>query len=140
MYNFCTLFNSNYLSRGLAAYYSLEKVCRDFHLYIFAFDDQTFEILNKLNLHHATVISLEQFEDGNLLRVKGDRTIAEYCWTATPATIYYALKNFNVEIRTNMIIGKDKHQKFIKRATTQVEPPKVPEQNVAQTFLQKLFQ
>lgn len=44
------------------------------------------------------------------------------------------------EIRTNMIIGKDKHQKFIKRATTQVQPPKVPEQNVAQTFLQKLFQ
>lgn len=97
MYNFCTLFNTNYLSRGLAAYYSLEKVCRDFHLYIFAFDDQTYNILNKLNLLHATIISLKQFEDNDLLRVKGDRTIAEYCWTATPATIYYVLKNYNVE-------------------------------------------
>lgn len=97
MYNFCTLFNSNYLSRGLAGYYSLEKVCEEFHLYIFAFDDQTYEILKKLNLKHATIISLDQFENKELLSVKADRTIAEYCWTATPATIYYVIKNYNVE-------------------------------------------
>lgn len=96
MDNFCTLFDSKYLSRGLALYYSLEKVCRDFHLYIFAFDDQTCEILNKLRLTHATIISLDQFEDKDLLSVKSGRTIAEYCWTATPSTIYYVIKNFNV--------------------------------------------
>lgn len=97
MYNFCTLFNINYLSRGLALYYSLEKVCDGFHLYIFAFDDQTNEILNKMKLPHATIISLEQFEDKDLQSVKTDRTIAEYCWTATPAAIYYILNKFNVE-------------------------------------------
>lgn len=97
MYNFCTLFDTNYLSRGLALYKSLEQVCNDFHLYIFAFDNPTYEILNKLNLKRATIISLEQFEDPELLSVKNDRTIAEYCWTATPATIYYVLKNFGAE-------------------------------------------
>jgi hypothetical protein len=97
MHNFCTLFNTKYLSRGLALYYSLEKVCKDFHLYIFAFDDQTREILNKLNLANATIISLSQFEDKDLLSVKSDRTIAEYCWTATPSTIFYVIKNYNVE-------------------------------------------
>lgn len=97
MLNFCTLFNSKYLSRGLALYYSLEKVCRDFHLYIFAFDDTTYKILTELNLIHATIVSLSQLEDEELLRVKPGRTIAEYCWTATPSTIYYVIKNFNVE-------------------------------------------
>ncbi len=97
MYNFCTLFDSNYLSRGMALYHSLEKVCTEFHLYIFAFDDQTFNILKKLNLVNATIISLSQLEDEDLLRVKPTRTVAEYCWTATPATIYYVIKNFDVE-------------------------------------------
>lgn len=97
MYNFCTLFNTKYLSRGLALYSSLEKVCHDFHLYIFAFDDQTYEILNKSRLARATIISRSQFEDEELIRVKTGRTIAEYCWTATPSTIYYVIKNFNVK-------------------------------------------
>ena len=97
MFNFCTLFNRNYLARGIALYNSLEHVCRDFHLYIFAFDDATYNVLNKLNLKHATIISLKEFEDKELLSVKSERTIAEYCWTATPATIYYVIKNYNVE-------------------------------------------
>jgi len=64
MYNFCTLFNTKYLSRGLALYHSLKNVCNDFHLYIFAFDDQTYAILNKLQLPDTTIISLSQFEVG----------------------------------------------------------------------------
>lgn len=100
MYIFCTLFNSNYLSRGVALYKSLEKVCKDFHLYIFAFDDATFHILSKFNLTNATIIPLSKFEDEELLSVKSGRTIGEYCWTATPKTIHYIIKNFNVDICT----------------------------------------
>ena len=96
-YNFCTLFNTSYLSRGLALYNSLEKTCRDFHLYIFAFDNTTYDILINLKLVHATIISLNEFEGPELLNVKPGRTTAEYCWTATPATIHYVIKKFNVE-------------------------------------------
>lgn len=94
--NFCTLFDSNYLSRGLAMYYSLEKVCDDFHLYIFAFDSKTESILKQLNLNHATIISLKDFEDDELLKVKSTRTIAEYCWTSTSSTILYAIEKYNL--------------------------------------------
>jgi hypothetical protein len=97
MHNFCTLFNTKYLSKGLALHRSLENVCENYHLYIFTFDDETHEILIKLNLNHVTVISLKQFEDEDLLRVKPGRTVAEYCWTATPSIIYYVIKTFNVE-------------------------------------------
>jgi len=97
MFNFCTLFDSNYLSRGIACYRSLEKHCDDFHLYIFAFDEKSYNILKKLELKKATIISLKEFEDVELLKVKPTRSIAEYCWTSTSSTILYVLKKFNVD-------------------------------------------
>ncbi len=97
IYNFCTLFDSNYLSRGIALYRSLEQYCENFHLYIFAFDSISYRILKKLNLQKATIISLAEFEDEKLIEVKPTRTIAEYCWTSTSSTILYVLENFNVD-------------------------------------------
>ncbi len=97
MYNFCTLFDSNYLSRGIACYRSLEKHCDDFHLYIFAFDSKSYSVLQKMNLPKATIITLKQFEDPELLKVKPTRTIAEYCWTSTSSTILYVLENYDVD-------------------------------------------
>ncbi len=94
---FCTLFDSNYLSRGLVTYHSLEKVCSDFHLYIFAFDDKSLRILKELHLKKATIISLSEFEDEDLLRVKPTRTAGEYCWTSTSSTIKYVLTKYNEE-------------------------------------------
>ncbi|MEO8233555.1 MAG: glycosyl transferase [Ignavibacteriota bacterium] len=97
MHNFCTLFDSNYLTRGIACYRSLEKHCSDYHLYIFAFDAKSFNVLKKLNFKKATIISLKEFEDEELLKVKPTRSIAEYCWTSTSSTILYVLEKFNVE-------------------------------------------
>lgn len=94
MYNFCTLFDSNYLTRGLALYESLEKHCPAFHLYIFAFDDRCLRVLRALNLQHATLIPLADFEDEQLLAVKPGRSRAEYCWTSTSSTILYVLEHY----------------------------------------------
>lgn len=97
MYNFCTLFDSNYLSRGLAMYESLAKQCDNFHLYVFTFDDRSHQILSELNKKHITLITLKEFENEQLLAVKPLRSIAEYCWTCTSSTILYTLNNFDVE-------------------------------------------
>lgn len=94
--NFCTLFDSFYLSRGLALYHSLESVCTDFHIYIFTFDDQCHSVLTSLELKNATLIPLSEFEDSRLLSVKDGRTRAEYCWTCTSSTIEYVFKKYNV--------------------------------------------
>src|SRR5690606_12912481 len=96
MNNFCTLFNSMYLSRGLAMYRSLEKHSRDFHLYIFAFDDECYDIQTRLSLPKATIISLSDFEDEQLLAVKPSRTAGEYCWTCTPSVILYSIQEFGL--------------------------------------------
>lgn len=94
---FVTLFNSNYMSRGLVMYESLKREMGDFHLYIIAFDDKARGKLAGLGLDRATVISLEEFEDESLLRVKGGRTAAEYCWTCSSKSILYVMERFKVE-------------------------------------------
>lgn len=96
MINFCTLFDSNYLTRGLAMYRSLVATCPDFHLYVYAFDDLSRDILLQMALPQLTVISLEDFETASLLAVKPTRSRGEYCWTCTSHTIADCLKRFNL--------------------------------------------
>lgn len=96
MINFCTLFDSNYMAYGLTMYESLKKNCADFHLYIFAFDDKADQALRNMTLEHVTIISLQEFEDSELLKIKPSRSKGEYCWTCTPSIIFYVLRNFAV--------------------------------------------
>lgn len=96
MYNFCTLFDSYYLYKGLALYRSLTKVC-DFHLYILACDDNCEAILQSLNLEYATIVSMPSFETKELLNIKNDRNKTEYFWTCGPSFIYFCINEFNLD-------------------------------------------
>lgn len=96
MLHFCTLFDSNYLDRGLVMHASLQEYARDFHLYIVPFDEQALEVLTELELPNVTLIPLKDFENSDLLRVKPGRTRGEYCWTSTPYLIDYVLNRFRV--------------------------------------------
>jgi hypothetical protein len=96
MLNFCTLFDSNYLSRGLALFESLKKTETNFHLYIVAFDDHCLDYLRNLNKKELTAISLADFEDEKLKQVKSERSTAEYCWTCTPSIILYCIEKFQL--------------------------------------------
>ncbi len=97
MLYFCTLYNSNYAAKGLAMYWSLRRVCPEFMLYVFAFDDTLASALKKMALPNMTVITLNEFEDEDLLRVKPTRTAGEYCWTCSSSTIYYCLTHFDID-------------------------------------------
>lgn len=77
-------------------YESLKKQSASFHLFIFAFDELCCNILIDLKLDDVTVISLSEFETPELIEVKKNRSVAEYCWTCTPSTIDYVLKNNDV--------------------------------------------
>ncbi len=94
MISFCTLFDTNYLTRGLALYDSLLSSGEDFKLYILCFDDLAYSILNSLSLSQVVLIGLEEFETPELKRVKLERTKAEYCWTCTPHIIRFIIDNY----------------------------------------------
>lgn len=93
---YCTLFDSNYLTRGLAMYHSLVYTGEKFHLYVIAFDDLAYMLLRKMALPHTDVISLTEFENDRLLAVKKTRTGGEYCWTCTSFSILYILEHYKI--------------------------------------------
>jgi len=97
MMNFCTLFDSYYLPKGLILYNSLCDTCDNFHLYVYAFDDGCYNKLKELNLPKMSVISLQEFETEELLKIKPTRNRTEYCWTCGPSTIYHTIHYFKLE-------------------------------------------
>ena len=97
---YCTLFDSNYLDKGIVLYKSMEKYLGEFKLYVFAFDEKAYKVLKQENYKSMIVISLLDFETADLKRVKKERTAAEYCWTCTPWVIKHVLENYNETICT----------------------------------------
>lgn len=85
-------------------YNSLRRHAGNFHLWIICFDDLAHTLLSQLNLENVTLVSLKQFEDEELLRIKSQRTRQEYCWTCTPFTALYVL---NTETHVDAITYLD---------------------------------
>lgn len=92
--NFCTLFDRNYLYKGLALYNSLDMVCNSFKLFALCFDDITYNTLAKMKLDKLQLISLKEFEDSELLNIKSTRLFYEYYWTCTPSLPLYILEKY----------------------------------------------
>lgn len=95
--HYCTLFDKNYMAKGLALHESLLKhSSEDFCLHILACDMDTFWLLSEMNLAKVEVIPLEPFESAMKMKsVKESRTHQEYCWTLASSFIEYLLPWFD---------------------------------------------
>ncbi len=91
-YNFCTLFDSNYLLKGVAMLQSLKKHCSTAHMHVLCMDKKTEEILGKLNFSFITCVPLAEVENEELLHAKSNRGVAEYCWTLSSCFTWYVLQ------------------------------------------------
>ena len=95
MIYFCTLFDKNFLFRGLALYKSLANHHSNFVLWMLCLDDTTYTTLKSLNLSHAKLINISKLEDDELRKIKKQRNSGEYGWTVKPILIQYIFENFN---------------------------------------------
>ena len=84
MEHFVTLFNSLFLPQGLALYHSMVRKVPNFTLWVLCVDEQTYFSLHQKNLPFLRMLRLSEWETTELLEVKKDRSIGEYCWTLTP--------------------------------------------------------
>lgn len=88
---FCTLFDSNYLDKGLALIHSMKKYIKEYKLYVFAFDDRCFRVLSDMKMENVIIVPLENIMTDRLQQIKEERTCAEFCWTCTPVIIEHVL-------------------------------------------------
>ncbi len=90
---YCTLFDRNYLARGLSLYTSLQsRSSEPFRLYVLALDESTFQLLNVLNAPDIVVIPLQMVEMKlDLYKVRESRNWREYCWTLASQLMEYLM-------------------------------------------------
>ena len=90
--DFCTLFDSGYLLKGLAMIRSLARFCPGLKIYVLCMDMQAKHILERLNLSYVTCVTLVDVENEALLKAKADRGVAEYCWTLSSCFTWYVMQ------------------------------------------------
>lgn len=90
---YCTLFDSNYLAKGLVLHDSLMRQSSEpFTLHILAMDEKTSTLLFELNLPNVNILPLNVFEtDLKLKEVRQNRNWTEFCWTCASILLNYLL-------------------------------------------------
>lgn len=93
---YCSSFSKGYAYKGLLLYESLLKWDKDFHFFFICLHPEVKELYKKMNLKHATLISLSDLEgqDPELLTVKGSRNEKEYAWTVKASVMLHLFNNF----------------------------------------------
>jgi hypothetical protein len=91
-YYFCTLFDINFLHRGLAMYNSCIKHGGDgFTMWILCLDEASKKILDGLNLHNAVILTVSDLNNKELEATKSGRSNSEFAWTCKHSLIRYAI-------------------------------------------------
>src|SRR6267143_2849420 len=93
MRHFCTLFDHNYIDRGLALHRSLARYCADFTLHVLCLDAPTLHVLRALALPRTELITIESLEHGDhdLRAARDNRTPLEFYFTCKPVLLGYIL-------------------------------------------------
>lgn len=95
-YNFCTLFDKNYLSKGLALLHSIENNVADYRLHVLCLDTVVYNYFTDGKFKNVILITLKELEAEfiNLNQVKKNRSLVEYYFTLSPFLPLYILKHF----------------------------------------------
>jgi hypothetical protein len=92
---YCTYFDHNYLSRGLALYRSLQRHAPGSRLWVLCLSDACFRTLATLGLPNLIPRSLAEFEeaDSEVAATRSTRSTIEYYFTCSPAWMLFVLSN-----------------------------------------------
>jgi hypothetical protein len=92
---YCTYFDHNYLSRGLALYHSLQRHAPGAHLWVLCLSDTCYQTLAELDLPNLIPRSLAEFEaaDPEVAATRSTRSTIEYYFTCSAAWMLFVLSN-----------------------------------------------
>lgn len=104
--HFCTLFDSKFLPIGMTLHQSLLTHAQPFCLWIICMDELVEQHLKMMNLPYVNLIPLREIETTELLSVKPERSVGEYCWTITPFT-FQAVIERNSDVKQVTYLDAD---------------------------------
>lgn len=92
---YCTYFDHNYLSRGLALYHSLQRHAPGARLWVLCLSEPCYRTLAALNLPNLIARPLAEFEakDPEVAATRSTRSTIEYYFTCSPAWMLFVLNN-----------------------------------------------
>lgn len=111
-FHFATLFNYNYISRGLTLLDSLDVHCPgEFVLYILCLDDKTFDVIRNYKRDDVIPIPVKALEEQyrELEYAKKNRNMIEYFFTLSPFLPSYVLEKFP---ETDVVTSLDSDMMF----------------------------
>jgi hypothetical protein len=90
---YCTYFDHNYLSRGLALHHSLQRHAPGSRLWVLCLSEACHQALAALDLPDVVPVRLADFEaaDPEVAATRASRSIIEYYFTCTPAWMRFVL-------------------------------------------------
>lgn len=80
MRHYVTLFDRNYLVKGLCLIQSMQDHLANFRLHVLALDQETWDYFTHHLQSNIIVTQLEAIENHTLKDARGNRTWQEYCW------------------------------------------------------------
>lgn len=88
---YCTYFDHNYLSRGLALYHSLQRHAPGARLWVLCLSEECHRILTTLELPDIVPVRLSDFEkaDPEVAATRERRSTVEYYFTCSPAWMLF---------------------------------------------------
>jgi hypothetical protein len=92
---YCTYFDHNYLSRGLALYHSLQRHAPGSRLWVLCLSEACYRALVALDLPHLVPRRLADFEaaDPEVAGTRSKRSLIEYYFTCSPAWMLFVLNS-----------------------------------------------
>jgi hypothetical protein len=92
---YCTYFDHNYLSRGLALYHSLQRHAPCSRLWVLCLSEACYAALVALDLPNLVPRRLADFEaaDPEVAATRSTRSTVEYYFTCSPAWMLFVLKS-----------------------------------------------
>ena len=93
--NYSMIISQKRLIQGLTCYHSLESQGTDFIVWICCMDNVTYRILTNLKLKNAILFHVEDIENQELLSIKNERTLQEYCWTLKAPLCLHILNHYS---------------------------------------------
>jgi len=85
--NFVTLFDQSYMPQGLVLIESLKRHNPKVNVWVIAIDDETNDLLSRINYRNVEIVRARDIASRNLKDVSNQRSLSEYCWTVKPFAV-----------------------------------------------------